>query len=366
MPIYMDVHIVPGVKAKDVAEAHRKDLLHQGEFECKCMTYWIDEERENIFCLIEAPDKNAVEEMHRKAHGLTPNKIIEVNSSIVESFLGRIYDPSEAEVTADGLKVFHDPSFRILLVTRTADLVLLEHCLGTEKANELLNRHNNIIRKNIVAHGGSEVEHAGTGFIVSFASAAKAAACALAIQKELAAADMKALEFGMAINAGEPVEKSNQLFGDTIQLAAYLCAIAKGCSRISITSPVKELISKDYFQKEKNNFLSFSPQDENLLMSLFRQLEENWQDPEFDISDYCQAMAMSKSQLYRKTISLTGLSPNLLLKEFRLEKARELLKKKGYNIAQITFDSGFTSPSYFTKCFKKKYGILPMAYLELA
>src|SRR6185503_5503058 len=125
MPIYMDVHIVPGVKAKDVAEAHRKDLLHQEEHACKCMTYWIDEERENIFCLIEAPNKEAVAEMHNKAHGLVPNKIIEVSSNLVESFLGRIYDPEQAEITEDGLKVFADPSFRILLVTKIADPVLL-------------------------------------------------------------------------------------------------------------------------------------------------------------------------------------------------------------------------------------------------
>ena len=76
-------------------------------------------------------------------------------------------------------------------------------------------------------------------------------------------------------------------------------------------------------------------------------------------------MAMSKSQLYRKTIALTGLSPNILLKEFRLERAKQLMKKQRYNIAQITFDSGFTSPSYFTKCFKKQFGLLPMAYLDL-
>jgi len=94
-------------------------------------------------------------------------------------------------------------------------------------------------------------------------------------------------------------------------------------------------------------------------------LEEKWQDPEFDIPEYCQAMAMSQSQLYRKTTALTGLSCNLLLKEFRLEKAKELMKKQRYTISQITFDSGFTSPSYFTKCFKKKYGLLPMEYIDL-
>ncbi|MEO8763265.1 MAG: helix-turn-helix transcriptional regulator [Ginsengibacter sp.] len=83
------------------------------------------------------------------------------------------------------------------------------------------------------------------------------------------------------------------------------------------------------------------------------------------MSNYCQETAMSKSQLYRKTLSLTGLSPNLFLKEYRLEKAKERMKKQRYTVAQITFDSGFTSASYFTKCFKKKYGFLPMAYIDL-
>jgi AraC-like DNA-binding protein len=364
MPIYMDVHIVPGVKAKDVAEAHRKDLLHQAEHECKCMTYWIDEARENIFCLIEAPDKHAVEEMHSKAHGLIPNKIIEVSSELVESFLGRIYDPAEAITSDDGLKVFSDPSFRILIVTKIADPVLLQYKLGTEKANELLHRHNTIIRKNVAQYGGREAEHGGTGFIVSFSSAAKAVSCALAIQKDMQDANVNIAGFRIAINAGEPVEKSNKLFGDTIQLARCMCTIGKDL-QVAITSPVKELVSKDHFQNKGNNFLTLSPQDEVLLELLFNKLEENWQDAEFDITDYCKAMAMSKSQLYRKTISLTGLSPNILLKEFRLEKAKELMRKQRYSISQITFDSGFTSPSYFTKCFKKKYGLLPMAYLDL-
>lgn len=364
MPIYMDVHIVPGVKAKDVAEAHRKDLLHQQEYGCNCMTYWIDEERETIFCLIDAANKDAVREMHNKAHGLIPNKIIEVSSSVVASFLGRIYDPEEIKTTDNGLKVFSDPSFRILLLTKMNDPVLLQHQLGFEKTNELIHRHNETIRKNLLMHGGSEVEDGGEGFIISFTSAAKAVSCALAIQKDMSLFDTTILGFKIAINGGEPIEKSNQLFGDTIQFANYLCAIANG-SQIAVASSVKELVSKDHFDKKKNNFLFLSPQDEFLLQLLFNKLEEKWQDPEFDIPEYCQAMAMSQSQLYRKSTALTGMSCNILLKEFRLEKAKELMKKQHYTISQITFDSGFTSPSYFTKCFKKKYGLLPMAYIDL-
>ena len=156
MPIFMDVHIIPGVKARDVAQAHQLDLLHQEEHHCKCMTYWIDEQRESVFCLIDAPTKEAVEEMHNQAHGLIPSKIIEVKSNLVESFLGRIYDPSDAEITADGLKIFSDPSFRILLVTKTTDPVLLRHTLGKEKAGELLNQHTAIMRKQLQHFGGRE------------------------------------------------------------------------------------------------------------------------------------------------------------------------------------------------------------------
>ena len=137
MPIYMDVHTVPGVKARDVAEAHKQDLLHQEEYGCRAMTYWVDEKRETIFCLVEAPEKSAVEEMHRKAHGLVPNKVVEVSSNIVESFLGRIYDPEDAKISDDGLKIFSDPSFRLLLVTKTNDPVLLKYNSGSEKINRL-------------------------------------------------------------------------------------------------------------------------------------------------------------------------------------------------------------------------------------
>jgi AraC-like DNA-binding protein len=361
----MDVHIVPGVKAKNVAEAHQKDLLLQEEYGCKCMTYWIDEARETIFCLVDAPSKEAVEEMHNKAHGLIPNKIIEVKNTLVESFLGRIYDPESIDITGEGLKVFADPSFRILLITKMSDPLLLSHRLGHEKANKLLGSHHQIIRKNLVRHGGREAEQESSDFIISFSSATKALACALDIQQEMQNSHGGELNFKIAIHAGEPVAKSNEFFGDTIQQCTNMCFISKDF-RIAITRAVKELIPADFFQSRRKDFFTLSPSEENLLESLFNTLRENWQDPEFDISDYAHTMAMSSSQFYRKTISLTGFSPNLLLKEFRLEKAKELMRKNQFNVAQITFDSGFTSASYFTKCFKKKYGLLPMAYLELA
>ena len=297
-------------------------------------------------------------------HGLIPNKIIEVSDALVESFLGRIYDPADAQTSVDGLKIFSDPSFRILLVTKVTDPILLRHRLGGERADDLLDLHNHIVKRNLTLCGGREVEREGNGFIISFSSATKAASCALSILGELSLAAATTIGFKIGLNAGEPIEKGKTLFGDTIQLASYLCEIVSE-HRIAITNSIKDLISKDHLQNRGSQFFSLSPQDESLLELLFSKLEENWQDAEFNIPDYCQATAMSKSQLYRKTIMLTGLSPNSLLREFRLEKAKESMKKQRYTIAQITFDSGFTSASYFTKCFKKKYGLLPMAYLDL-
>jgi AraC-like DNA-binding protein len=364
MPIYMDIHTVPGAEAKDVAEAHQKDLLLQHEYGCKCMTYWIDEAKGLAFCLIEGPDKKQVEEMHRHSHGLVPSKLIEVKTEVVEAFLGRIQDPEEAEISGTGLKLINESASRILLVTDITDPVLLQHILGAEKANDLLNKQNNIIRKELATHGGSEVEYAGSGLIASFSSAAKAIACALSIQKNLLNADENLTGFKIVLNAGEPVERSDKLFGDTIQLARYLSTIDNN-NQVIITSSVKELIARDHFQKEQNNFLTLSPQDEILVELICNKLEEAWQDNDFTVTEFCKAMAMSNSQLYRKTMSLWNLSPNVLLKEYRLNKAKELLKKQRFNIAQTTFDSGFSSPSYFTKCFKKKFNLLPAAYLNL-
>lgn len=364
MPIYMDKHILPGVKASDVAEAHRRDMLIQGEHGCSCMTYWIDEKRGNVFCLIEAPDQQAVEEMHGKAHGLIPNTIIEVDTSLVESFLGRISDPEEATTNADGLKVFSDASFRVLLVTTINDPVLLENKLGKANATGLLHGHNEIIRHELKRHQGSEVEHRGAGFIISFTSAAKAMACASTIQEKITPEERATTGLKIGIHCGEPVSNNEYLFGDTIELAKLLCAVNQNFS-IAVSAAVKELVIKDHAQNKAQQLFSIAAPDEDWLIALNKQLEKHWADADFDGDDYCRAMAMSQSQFYRKTVALTGLSPNTLLKEFRLEKARKLIKKQQHAIAEIAFETGFSSPSYFTKCFKKKFGLLPMAYLYL-
>ena len=136
------------------------------------MTYWLDEDKGSVFCLIEAPDKESVRAMHEKAHGLIPNEIIEVNTEIVKSFLGRIKDPESAiENPETKLKVFSDPAFRVLLVTKTTDPRLLQHVLGKERTHELLLLYGTLVREQCRKFEGREVYLKEDGFVISFNSA---------------------------------------------------------------------------------------------------------------------------------------------------------------------------------------------------
>lgn len=79
MPLYMDVHYhVEGLTAEAVAGAHQKDLEVQQKHGVKYLKYWFDEGTGKVFCLVEAPSKEAAEAVHREAHGLTADEIIEV------------------------------------------------------------------------------------------------------------------------------------------------------------------------------------------------------------------------------------------------------------------------------------------------
>ena len=80
MPLYMDIHRkVEGATADAVAEAHVKDLESQGRYGVQYKKYWLDESSGTIFCLVEAPDKEAAIRVHREAHGLVADEIHEVS-----------------------------------------------------------------------------------------------------------------------------------------------------------------------------------------------------------------------------------------------------------------------------------------------
>ena len=79
MPLFMDVHDhIEGLTADAVAKAHQADLNTQEKYSVKYLRYWFDEQSGKVFCLIEAPNKEAANAVHREAHGLLADELIEV------------------------------------------------------------------------------------------------------------------------------------------------------------------------------------------------------------------------------------------------------------------------------------------------
>jgi hypothetical protein len=83
MPLYMDIHKhVPGLTAEAVAGAHARDLEVQKKHDVQYLKYWYDEGSSKVFCLVNAPSKEAAETVHREAHGLLADEIIEVKEGV--------------------------------------------------------------------------------------------------------------------------------------------------------------------------------------------------------------------------------------------------------------------------------------------
>jgi Protein of unknown function (DUF4242) len=83
MPLYMDIHLqVEGLTADAVMHAHEADLQTQEKYDVKYLKYWFDEGSGKVFCLVEAPNKEAAATVHREAHGLEADEIIQVQEGI--------------------------------------------------------------------------------------------------------------------------------------------------------------------------------------------------------------------------------------------------------------------------------------------
>ena len=244
MPIFIDRHDLRGATAEQVAEAHRRDVDIQDRHGVKYMAYWFDEERGSAFCLVHAPDAATAERVHREAHGEIANAILPVDLATVEAFLGRVGDPRAASGAAAPAV---DPGLRAVMFTDIVGSTEMTARLGDSAALELVRAHDALVRRGLDAHGGREVKHTGDGIMASFVNVASAVRCAADIQRRFAAYNAEASEslgVRIGIDAGEPVEEHDDLFGATVQLASRLCSEAEA-GDIIVSGFVRELCKED-------------------------------------------------------------------------------------------------------------------------
>jgi ligand-binding sensor domain-containing protein/signal transduction histidine kinase/DNA-binding response OmpR family regulator len=106
-----------------------------------------------------------------------------------------------------------------------------------------------------------------------------------------------------------------------------------------------------------------SKMDEDFLRRLNEIIKANYQNPDFTMDEVVKIMNVSRSNFYRKIKGILDMSPNDYIRIERLKKAAELLKEGRNNVTEICYMVGFSSPSYFAKCFQKQYGVLPKDYV---
>lgn len=245
MPLYMDIHELHGATPEDVAKAHSADVETQQKYGVNYLKYWFNESCGKVFCLVDAPSAEAANHVHREAHGIIAEKIIEVSPDLAEGFLGGVEtNAAGAVVMPSGGANARDPGIRTILFTDIVESTMLTQRFGDEAAMALLDLHNTVVRNALADLGGREVKHTGDGIMAAFLSAAAAVKCASRIQNDFAGHEdnrrERPLKVRIGAAAGEPVEHHDDLFGCTVQLAARLCSHASP-EQIVVSSTIAEL-----------------------------------------------------------------------------------------------------------------------------
>jgi AraC-like DNA-binding protein len=313
---------------------------------------------------VEAPNKAAIKEMHEQAHGAVPHKIIEVDGAVVESFLGRIEDPKKSQKTE--LNIINDPAFRTIMIAEIKPLSLKD-AIG-KKVNLVINNQNKSLFKTINKFKGSIVRQKVDSSLISFDSVTNAVLCALEIQekfkKKLNNTPNPSIKLQIGLCAGVPVSGKKGIFEDTIQMAERLCDVVKG--QVVVTSEVRDLYESENLNIsiDEGHMNVLNSNDEKFLNLLMDYTEREWSNTTLNVDDFSKCLGYSKSQLYRKMMAITGKSPNNFIREYRLSKALKLLNKRTESISEIAFATGFNSPAYFTKEFRRRFDLLPTDFIK--
>ena len=125
-------------------------------------------------------------------------------------------------------------------------------------------------------------------------------------------------------------------------------------------SKIKEEFAQD--EKVSSKELTISEIDEEFLNKVIDLIEKNIDNANFDMESFSKNLNVSSSQLYRKIKGIAGVSPNEFIRTYRLREAAKMIKESSLTMTEIAYKVGFNDSLYFSKCFKKQYGVAPSKY----
>lgn len=343
----MDLHRASDYEVKPTVEEIKKnhiaDLEVQNKYGVKYLQYYINEEDGLVFCLIEGPNKQSCAAVHQEAHGNMPCNIIELKGGDYNAFMGEAGKVNDFDIVEQQNGLF-DSGYRTLLA-----LEFMEPNFS-DSSSQIINHF-------IQKHGGRKIENKKS-IVAVFNHSKQALDCTVDIQNSLSGVRENKIDCCFCVCTGEPVSDNAEIFGTTIQLAHSICEIGMG-GQILISSLTSRLIGKDIKNYRDANIRILTFADEQFLIQLIDCIETLMGQSGLKMENICKSIGMSRAQLYRKISNLTGKSPNQFILEMRLRKSLRLLKENYGNIAQITYEVGLNSPSYFAKLFQKRFNYLP-------
>lgn len=122
---------------------------------------------------------------------------------------------------------------------------------------------------------------------------------------------------------------------------------------------LRYIFSSEKNEEERQAEEQMSPKDQSFVNKLRTIVQNGMSDSDFSVERIGEKIGLSRVQLYRKVKAITGMTPVELLRKARLNKAQQLLRTTDKSISEVAYECGFTSPSYFNKCFKDEYGVTP-------
>jgi AraC-like DNA-binding protein len=342
MPLFIDLHIDNTLTPDLVKQCHIADKAVQEEYGVRYLQILLNQPQGYLFCLVEGPDKESCAKVHHVAHGNIACNLIEITESDFSALLAnKKTDGLDFTLNHDGTL---DTGNRAILA-----LDLLGSSENYRAAKHLINQ---------VLHqlGGRTGESFENRLLAVFDSCASAAQAGIAISNKIRES-LIPIEVRLGLDMGPPLKEKGNFFEDVCKSADHFSFISMN-GQITVSSKVMQLL-KEGAKNKIDPVKVVSPADEKFLNTLMACVERVWQEEDITIEGFSRELGMSKSQLGRKLKSLTTMSPNDFLKEFRLRKAIRLMEDHSMNIAQVTMAIGFTNPSYFTKCFRKRFGKAP-------
>lgn len=360
MPLSMDYHLVEEIDIDAVKLVHMSDKSVQDKYGVKYLQFWVNQEAGTIFCLIEAPDKEACEAVHREAHGNIACQIVQVESGFYKLFMGESHQLDDGIVVGkDGAL---DKAYRYVLAI---DILGITKATGSKDLSQLIppEKPRKLIQRTIPTFDGREIKNSAFDeFLCVFTQADEAMECAIKLQEELIKRkesredDSWNITFKMGLGGGQPVTMSDQLFDESIKLARWLSLIA-GNGEIVASNIARRLSAMEEQPKSYSSLKAIQSVEEEFIDQLFNITEENLSNHAFNVEKLCHEIGISRPQLYRKVTAITGRSPVTFIRDIRLNRALSLIKENKYNLSEIALEIGYNSPSYFSKCFKEKYGV---------